>query len=392
MRVAVVGNGRSVHAIVRSRAIADRGHDVRLVTVGPVLSGGGLEVKTRPMPRHPLEAAHAARGFLADLKTFRPDLLHVHYAGGRLGMLALLSSVRPLVVTVMGGDVLEDQHPGGHMSGADRRTTRRLLEEAAMILVKSDTLRPAVAAFGDFAEKVRTVRWGVDPAVFRRDDEAARALRARLDLAPADRVILSPRILQPPYNVHLIVEALPQVLATVPGAVLLVTEYQADESYRRRLEEIARAAGCAPRVRFVGRVDHADMPALYTLAEVVVSVPASDGLPQSLFEALACEAPTVVGALEAYREVVRDGETGCVSAFTPEAIAVAILRIFGDADLRSKMGYAGRRQVLAVASLPREAERVEGFYREALAAPRRRRGLASRLGDALALAVRGRTS
>lgn len=387
-----MGNGHSVHTMVRGRAIADRGHDVRLVTVGPVLDGGGVEVKTRPMPRHPFEAAGAVRGFLADLETFRPDLLHVHYAGGRLGMLALLSSVRPLVVTVMGGDVLEDQHPGGRMSRADRRTTRRLLEEAAMILVKSDALRPAVATFGDFGERVRTVRWGVDPAVFQPDHPAARALRARWDLSPTDRVILSPRILQPLYNVHLIVEAMPQVLTAAPEAVLLVTEYQADGDYRRHLEDIARQAGCAPRVRFVGRVDHADMPALYTLAEAVVSIPASDGLPQSLFEALACEAPTVVGALAAYREVVRDGETGCVSDFSAGAIAAAILRILGDASLRSRMGSAGRRQVLAVASLPREAERVEGFYREALMAPRRRPRLASRLGDALALVVRGSAS
>ena len=42
-----MGNGRSVHTVVRSRAIADRGHDVRLVTVGPVLDGGGFEVKTQ---------------------------------------------------------------------------------------------------------------------------------------------------------------------------------------------------------------------------------------------------------------------------------------------------------------------------------------------------------
>jgi glycosyltransferase involved in cell wall biosynthesis len=142
-------------------------------------------------------------------------------------------------------------------------------------------------------------------------------------------------------------------------------------------------------VRFVGRVDHADMPALYTLAEAVVSVPASDGLPQSLFEALACEAPTIVGALETYREIVGDGETACVTDFNANAIAAAILRILGDAALRARIGPAGRQRVTTLASLPREAERVEGFYREALTAPRRRGGLVLRLGDALALALRG---
>jgi glycosyltransferase involved in cell wall biosynthesis len=359
------------------------------VTVGPVLDGGGFEVRTRPRPRHPFEAARAARAFLADLEGFRPDLLHVHYAGGRLGGLALLSRVRPLVVTVMGGDVLEAQHPGGHMSRADRRTTRRLLEEAAAILVKSDALRPAVAAFGDFGDKVHTVRWGVDPEVFRPDQAAGGALRGRLGVAPTDRVILSPRILQPLYNVHLIVEAMPQVLAAVPDAVLLVTEYEAHASYRRRVEETAHAAGCAARVRFVGRFEHADMPALYTLAEAVVSVPASDGLPQSLFEALACEAPTIVGALESYREMVRDGETACVTGFSAEAIAAAILRVLGDAPLRARLGEAGRRQVAVLASLPREAERVERFYGEALAAPRPRGRLVAHVGDALTLALRG---
>jgi len=60
------------------------------------------------------------------------------------------------------------------------------------------------------------VRWGVDAEVFRRDEQAAAALRARLGLAGADRVILSPRILQPLYNVHLLLDALPGILAEVP--------------------------------------------------------------------------------------------------------------------------------------------------------------------------------
>ena len=101
----MVGNGATVHALVRGSAIASLGHKVRLVTLGPVLSHEKIEVKTRPIPRTPFGGLFAFASFQRDLRSFQPDLLHVHYAGGRLGSLALASGLRPLVVTVMGGDV-----------------------------------------------------------------------------------------------------------------------------------------------------------------------------------------------------------------------------------------------------------------------------------------------
>jgi len=142
--------------------MASRGHEVRLVTLGQVFPVEGIEVRTRPIPTTLVEAAKAAHAFLNDIHTFEPDLMHLHYAGGKLGTMATLSRVHPLVVTVMGGDVLPEQHPGGQ-SRLERRVTRRVLEESDLILVKSDKLRPAMANYGNFSNKVETVRWGVDP-------------------------------------------------------------------------------------------------------------------------------------------------------------------------------------------------------------------------------------
>jgi glycosyltransferase involved in cell wall biosynthesis len=387
VRIAVVGNGRSVHTLTRSTAVAARGHEVRLVTLGPVLPASGIEVRTRPLPKGPLGAARAARTFLADLRSFAPDLLHLSYAGGKLGTMATLSRVRPLVVTVMGGDVLPDQHPGG-LSALEHRATRRILEQASIILVKSEALRRALAGFGDFAAKARTVRWGVDPAVFRRDDAGAAALRRALSLAPTDRVVLSPRILQPLYNVHVAVEAMPRLLAQVPTALLLVTEYQPDLAYAARLRALAEAAGVAGRVRFIGRVDHAAMPALYSLAEVVVSVPSSDGLPQSLFEAMACGTPIVSGHLPVYEEVVHDEAEVLLVPLASEAVAQAVRRVLCEPGLAARLAARARDTVRVEADLGREVARVEGFYAEALAAPLPPPGPASRIVDALGLLVR----
>jgi glycosyltransferase involved in cell wall biosynthesis len=384
----MVGNGRSVHTTGRAAAVAARGHEVRLVTLGPTRPAAGVDVRTRPLPRGSLDAVRAARGFLADIGSFAPDVLHLHYAGGRLGTLATLAAARPLVVTVMGGDVLPEQHPGG-LPPLERRATRRILEQADLILVKADGLRPAVARFGPLRAPIEIVRWGVDPAVFRRDAGAAEAMRARLGLGARDRVLLSPRILQRLYNVHLAVEAMPAVLARVPEAVLLVTEYAADAAYRAGIEDRIGALGLGDRVRLVGVIDHSDMPALYSLAEVVVQVPSSDGLPQSLFEAMACEAPSVLSPLPAYAEVVRPGETALVAEAAPASIAEQVARILEDAGLREALAAAGLARVREVASLPREAARVEALYRSLVAGPRRRRARGPGwLLDALSLALR----
>jgi glycosyltransferase involved in cell wall biosynthesis len=387
MRIAVVGNGRTVHALVRSAALAARGHQVRLVTAGPVLPAPGIEVCTRPLPGNPFAAALAARGFLRDLWSFRPDVLHVHYAGNKLGTMALVSGVHPLVVTVMGGDVQPEQHLGG-LHRLERRATRRLLEEADLILAKSEALRPEIAAFGPFESKVETVRWGVDPALFQPRPQEAAALRARLGLSADDRVILSPRLLRPLYNIHLLVEALPLVLARVPRAVLLLSEHRADPEYREALRARVASLGIGERVRFVGRIEHQDMPSFYSLAEASVNLPFSDGLPQSLFEAMACGTPSVLGRLPWYAEVVEDGEHVLLADLEPAAVAAALTRVLTDEPLRRSLADAGRRRVMDVACLPREAERVEGFYERLLARPRRRPAWGPRLIDGLTLPLR----
>jgi len=388
MKVAMVGNGRSVHVTGRSAAMAARGHTVRLVTLGTVLDAPGVDVRTRAIPASIPAAIQAARAFLVDVRSFTPDVLHLHYAGGKLGTMASLTDIHPFVVTVMGGDVLPEQHPGG-MSWLERRATKRVLQAADLILVKSDALRVAVAALGAAEMRVETVRWGVDPAVFHHDSDAAAALRQRLGLDSRDRILVSPRILAPLYNVHLIVEALPAVLARVPQAMLLVTEYAADPAYRRRVEEAAGAIGVLSRVRFVGRLEHRDMPALYSLADLVVSVPSSDGLPQSLFEAMACGAPVVLARLDAYGEVVRDGENAVLADLQPASLASAMVGLLESPARAAEMARAALARVREVADLPSEVARVEAFYLRALASARcRRTSWAGRLADIAGLVAR----
>ena len=101
MRIAVVGSGRGVYPLDWAATLARRGHEVRFVTLGEVLAAPGVDVRTRPIPRDLLQAVQAARGFVRDIRSFHPDVLHLNYAGGRLGTLATLAGVHPLVAAVV---------------------------------------------------------------------------------------------------------------------------------------------------------------------------------------------------------------------------------------------------------------------------------------------------
>jgi glycosyltransferase involved in cell wall biosynthesis len=120
----------------------------------------------------------------------------------------------------------------------------------------------------------------------------------------------------------------------------------------------------------------------------VASVPSSDGLPQSLFEAMACGTPIVLGRLPVYEEIVRDGAEALLVPLDTEAVAAAVCRVLRDPALAGGLADRALATVRAEADLGREVARVEGFYQEALAGPRPAPGAAGRAVDALGLLVR----
>ncbi|MBX7186012.1 MAG: glycosyltransferase family 4 protein [Vicinamibacteria bacterium] len=382
LRVCFVANGRTPHGVTRAEALAAQGVDVRFVTIGPVLPTT-LAALSTPLPRGPLSALRAFAAFFRDIRSFEPDLLHLHYAGGRLGTLAHLSAVHPLVVSVIGGDVLPEQHEGG-LPEAERRATGIILEDADLILAKSDHLKSRVLEMGPFASKTEVVRWGIDASIFRRDDAGRARLRARFGCADSDRIILSPRGLQPLYNIDLIVEAFARVARNDPFARLAITETGASPAYAAALRTQIASLGIENRVQFWGRFDRSELPALYSAADVAVSVPRSDGLPQSLFEAMACETPTILGDLAAYKELAAPGEGVLYSEIQADALA-AILASVSPEELRA-LGARGRQRILGVADLSAEAKRVVAFYEQLAARPRRRRR--PRVSEALSLLPR----
>lgn len=391
LTICAVGSSTSSHVVSRVRCFAERGHKVFLicevragiegvtelvpsevlgaqVPIVRVLNSASLRLRGRPL--RGVSLLGLLLSFPELIRRCRPDVVHVHYAYSVWAWMATVANHHPLVVSVMGGDILFDEQ--GSPTPRGRRLTLELLRSADLITSKSEYLIEVLDRLGGFGRKAAKVMWGVDLGRFHR--VPADGLRARLGIGESDPVILSPKILQRFYNVHLLVEAMSRITAAIPQARLLITEYAADKDYKAEIVQRVQTLGLDKHVRFVGHVSHSDMALYYSLADVAVAVPASDGLPQTLLEAMACESPSILSRLPRYEEVVTHGESAYFVDIAPESIAEGVVRLLNDRDLHERIARTGRQFVAAHADFDRDVARMEEKYYELVAAERGRRG------------------
>jgi glycosyltransferase involved in cell wall biosynthesis len=82
-----------------------------------------------------------------------------------------------------------------------------------------------------------------------------------------------------------------------------------------------------------------------------------------VMEGMAMGKPMVVSDLGGMPDLVEDGETGLVVAPGPVPLAGALRRLLGDADLRRRMGLAGREKVRHFQARA-VVGRIEAVYQE----------------------------
>jgi glycosyltransferase involved in cell wall biosynthesis len=100
-------------------------------------------------------------------------------------------------------------------------------------------------------------------------------------------------------------------------------------------------------VRWLGRIEHEAMPALYRAADLVVLPSVGpEALSRVPLEAAAAGRPTVGARAGGIPEEILDGETGIVvERGDPEELAKAMLRLLEDEGLRTRLGEGARRFV-----------------------------------------------
>jgi glycosyltransferase involved in cell wall biosynthesis len=197
---------------------------------------------------------------------------------------------------------------------------------------------------------------GVDLAAFRPEGATAeRSARPRL---------LSLGRLVPRKGVDTAVEA----MRYLRDAELFVAGGPPAEEFHRdpevtRLRWIASLAGVSDRVRFLGRVDRGQVPALMRSADLVVCVPWYEPFGIVPLEAMACGVPVVASAVGGLTDTVVHGETGVlVPPRDANAVANATRRLLADPEYRRTLGAAGHRRVRSRYTWPKVGDSMLDVY------------------------------
>ena len=310
----------------------------------------------------PLALAAGWRTARTIARRHRATMMHGHWVipGGITA--ALAAPALPLVVSLHGSDVFVAER-----FGPARLAARHAFHRAGFVTACSDDLARRARALGADANRIETVPYGVDTDRFH-PDSTVRASR-RTELGVANDVPLgfaAGRLVRKKGFEYLI-----DAMSEVPGVVLAIAgDGTLDEELRTR----AHAAGLGPRVRFLGNLTQ-DRVGEYFAAADFVCVPSVhddsgnvDGLPNVVLEAMASGTPLITTTAGGIGSVIEDRRTGLVVAERdPQAIAVAIRTLVGNAAFSQSIGRAARAEVQRSFGWSRTAERLEAAYSRALA-------------------------
>ncbi len=207
---------------------------------------------------------------------------------------------------------------------------------------------------------VRTERYSPDPA-------ARKARRSEWNFADGAPVAVCAAMLRPGVKVQGVEWTIRGCAEAAKQGAPVNLVLAGDGSARDLLEGLAREL-LAERVRFLGFVPPADMPAVYAAGDFLVFPGIREGLGLAYLEAQCAGLPCVAFDHDGAPEVIRDGETGFVTpSFDMDSFAAAVARLAADAELRAAMGQAAREHVLARHDLQKNYTAMENAIAECAA-------------------------
>ncbi|MGQ9603057.1 MAG: glycosyltransferase [bacterium] len=108
-----------------------------------------------------------------------------------------------------------------------------------------------------------------------------------------------------------------------------------------------------------------DIPALLSAMDIYLTTSRSEGVPVTLFEAMAAGKPIVATSVGGIPDVIEDGKDGIlVPSRDPEAIARAIMRLLNDKALAESLVANARKKFLENYSTQAVLSKMENIYAE----------------------------
>ena len=280
----------------------------------------------------------AYRWLKALIRTQRPDVVHTHSSkAGILGRAAAAATNTPCVHTVHGAAFHYGQ-PKPLQAGyvrAERWAAKRCERIISVCDAMTDAYVEAGVAERD---KFTTIYSGFDVEPFL-DCSRREQTRQRLGFGPDQIVVATVARLFPLKGHDSLLSVAPAIAADPRVRFLWVGDGIRRDDYERQIAEL----GLSDRFTLTGLVTPPEVPDLMHAADIVCHPSQWEGLARVLPQGLIAGKPCVSYDVGGAGEVVVDNETGrLVDLNDADGLAAAVLELASDADLRTRLGSAGR--------------------------------------------------
>jgi glycosyltransferase involved in cell wall biosynthesis/Flp pilus assembly protein TadD/2-polyprenyl-3-methyl-5-hydroxy-6-metoxy-1,4-benzoquinol methylase len=369
LKILYLADCRSQHTKRYVRFFKDKGHDVHIFDVsGDTADLDGIQLHfSSPIINNgsgkKFEDVFIHRVFELNklIEEIKPDILHGHYLSGWCWWGAF-TGFQPYLITSWGSDIFLDTNNVFY-----RRFTEFCLKESPLVTADSMELMEATAALRGSGSGIKYIPFGIDVQFFRPGYEVS-GLAKKLGIS-GSKVVLSPRQFKPPANIDIIIKAIPKVVDEIPDTVFILKTYltkgSSSDEYEVYLKNLVKKLQVEDRVIFLDDVDFNEMPIIYNLADVMVTLRDTDGSACAMLECMACKTPVVASNIGSMREWIKDGKNGSlVDQHDPDAVARAILEILTDDKKKREYEETSHSLINEKADYRKNWNEVENLYYE----------------------------
>jgi N-acetyl-alpha-D-glucosaminyl L-malate synthase BshA len=367
--------GSGIVATELGQALADRGHDVhvisadqpfRLGTFHPGLVFHQVNTPSYPLFREPQYVLSLTNTVVQVAREQGLDIIHAHYAvphavAAMLARQVLAASGRaaaPRVVTTLHGTDIT-------VVGADSSYSEIVaysIDQSDGVTAVSESLRAATYRELPVRRPIDVIPNFLDCQIYHRID--AGDLRRRYAGGDAVRVVMHMSNFRPVKRIDTVVRVFARIGASMPAVLLLAGDGPELATARR----LARELGVAERVHFLGAQENV-MP-LLSMADLFLLPSEQESFGLAALEAMACEVPVVASNAGGLPELIDHGTTGFLHPVgAVEAMAESGMALLADSALHDRIAAAALRRVRQRFCAEKIVPMYEAHYRRVLAMP-----------------------
>jgi L-malate glycosyltransferase len=364
--------GSGIVATELAKALADRGHQVHLVSTDPPFRLGDYQAglvfhqvntPSYPLFREPQYVLSLANKVVQVAREVRLEVVHAHYAIPHATAALLARQVLeasghtvPRVVTTLHGTDIT-------LVGSDPSFSEIVaysIETSNGVTAVSQSLREATRRELNVRRAIEVIPNCLDCAIYRRREVPG--LRKRFAADDSTRLVIHVSNFRPVKRIDAVMEVFARISRAVPARLLLVGDGpELGTAYR-----LSRELDIAPLVETLGAQE--DVIPLLSAADLFLLPSAQESFGLAALEAMACEVPVVASNVGGLPEVISHGvsgflrDTGDLDGMAGDAIA-----LLTDPVLHRTIADAARARVRDEFCVDRVVPMYERYYERVLA-------------------------